>query len=124
MLAILIYWFVPGFDDWRLLLPLSLIVVIAGMPVASAMARRYGDDPSEVVIDEIAGQWIALLFLPRTPAVAVSAFLLFRLFDIIKPPPANYFDRMKSGFGVMMDDVAAAVYANILVQFLLRMHIL
>ena len=68
-----------------------------------------------VVLDEVTGQWIALIGAAVRPRDWLLAFLLFRAFDILKPPPARQFDRMHSGFGIMMDDVAAGVYAMLLV---------
>ena len=71
-----------------------------------------GDDPGEVVIDEIAGQWIALLFAPHTLTAYALAFALFRLFDIWKPWPVGWADRsLPGGLGVMADDLLAGVYA-------------
>jgi phosphatidylglycerophosphatase A len=82
------------------------------------MEKYYGKDPSQVTIDEAVGMWISLLWLPKTPIVFLSAFFLFRFFDIIKIFPATYFDRKRGGFAIMMDDVVAAVYANVVAQSL------
>jgi len=70
-------------------------------------------DPSIVVIDEIVGMWIALLFLPKTLPAMLIAFTTFRMFDIIKPPPAAGIERFGEGWGIMLDDVIAGVYAGI-----------
>lgn len=70
-------------------------------------------DPSIVVIDEIVGVWIALWFLPYSVTAIASAFLFFRLFDIVKPPPAHQLERLPGGWGIMLDDAAAGVYANL-----------
>lgn len=75
-------------------------------------------DPSIVVIDEIVGMWITLLFLPKAAFVIVVAFCAFRFFDIIKPPPARQLERVPNGWGIMLDDVIAGVYANVSVQLL------
>jgi phosphatidylglycerophosphatase A len=95
----------------------SLIVLLAGIPAASIVARESGtNDPGFVVLDEVVGQWIALAAaVPARWQEWLLAFLLFRLFDITKPPPARQFDRMHGGFGIMMDDVAAGLYALIFV---------
>ncbi len=66
-------------------------------------------DPSEVVIDELAGQWFALIALPHTIGYGIAAFVLFRIFDIFKPPPIKQLERLPGGWGVMLDDVAAGV---------------
>ena len=90
-----------------------LAVTLIGIPAATIVARESGrEDPGFVVLDEAAGQWIALLAAsPARWQQWLLAFLLFRFFDILKPPPARQFDRMHGGFGIMMDDVAAGLYA-------------
>ncbi len=94
----------------------ALVALLAGIPASSIVAREAGtEDPSFVVLDEVAGQWIALIAAGSRVWTWLLAFLLFRFFDILKPPPARQFDRMHGGFGIMMDDVAAGVYALILV---------
>lgn len=84
--------------------------------------RRFGrKDPSEVVIDEVAGQGVALLFIPafaietfwRATLTLGAAFVLFRIFDILKPPPADAMQRLKGGLGVVVDDLFAGLYAAI-----------
>ena len=78
--------------------------------------HAHAPDPSIVVIDEIVGMWISLAFLPKTYGVLIAAFLLFRIFDIVKLPPARQLERIPDGWGIMLDDVAAGVYANIAVR--------
>jgi phosphatidylglycerophosphatase A len=73
-------------------------------------------DPSFVVIDEVAGQLITLFLLPFSWKVLVAGFVLFRLFDVIKPFPARRLEKMHGGWGIMMDDVLVGVYANILLH--------
>ena len=117
-LALALYC-IPGFESPLFLGGISAAVFVFGVKAASLMEIRYGHDPGEVTIDEVTGMWISLLFLPKTLPVGLCAFVLFRLFDIVKPVPASTFDRMNGGFGIMMDDVTAGVYANITVQALL-----
>jgi len=71
-----------------------------------------------VVIDEIVGMGIGLLYLPRNLLLFVMAFFLFRLFDIFKPPPVNASQILPAGWGVMMDDVIAGIYTLIITQLL------
>ncbi len=84
-----------------------------GIPAATRVARESGrKDPQIVVIDEVAGQWLALTL--ASPAVWWSALLalaLFRVFDILKPPPVRQLERLKEGVGIVVDDLAAGVYA-------------
>lgn len=102
-----------------------LIVVgfVAGIYVTGFTARRMGtDDPSPVVWDEIVAFWLVLVFVaPETFVGQLWAFLLFRFFDMVKPPPIRYFDRrVKGGFGIMLDDLVAAFF-TLLVIALWRM---
>ena len=76
-------------------------------------------DPGQVVIDEVCGMLVALWGLPFTPFFAVGGFALFRLFDIIKPFPIRWFDRrIKGGVGIVMDDVIAGIFTNILLRLI------
>jgi phosphatidylglycerophosphatase A len=97
----------------------AFLVLIIGIPAATIVGRESGtDDPQNVVIDEVCGQWIALLFMPPTWKSAVLCLALFRIFDIVKPPPARQLERLHGGTGVMLDDVAAGIYALIVAQAL------
>ena len=94
----------------------ALVLLLIGIPASAIVAREAGtEDPGFVVLDEVVGQWVALIGATTLWWSWLLAFLLFRVFDILKPPPARQFDRMHSGFGIMMDDVAAGLYALILV---------
>jgi phosphatidylglycerophosphatase A len=73
-------------------------------------------DPSECVIDELAGQWLACAFAPLSPGGFLLAFVLFRLFDILKPWPASSAERLHGGAGIMADDLVAGLMAGILVM--------
>lgn len=97
----------------------ALLVLIIGIPAATIVARESNSaDPQHVVIDEVCGQWIALLFMPPIWQSAVVCLVLFRIFDIVKPPPARQLERLHGGAGVMLDDVAAGSYALIVAQLL------
>ena len=77
-------------------------------------------DPSVVVIDEIVGMWTALIFLPVEPAALIVAFVTFRVFDIVKPPPCAALEKAGNGWGIMLDDLAAGIYANVVTWITLR----
>ena len=98
-----------------LILALTLGVVVAtalGIPAATIVERESGrTDPGFVVIDEVAGQWVALLFSPADWRHGLIALVLFRLFDIVKPFPVRRFERLPGGWGIVFDDVAAGLYA-------------
>ena len=75
--------------------------------------RHAAPDPSIVVVDEIVGMWIAVLHLPWSFLSLLIAFILFRIFDILKPPPAAWVEQIPRGWGIMLDDVVAGIYANL-----------
>jgi phosphatidylglycerophosphatase A len=99
-------------------LPLGLyaaitVGIIAVGSVAAHFAGRYWKvvDASPIVIDEVAGYLVTMALIPWSFSAAILGFFWFRVFDIVKPWPASLFDGMKNGFGVVMDDVAAGVFA-------------
>ena len=86
--------------------------IALGVPAATIAARESGrHDPGFVVIDEVAGQWITLLFAPADWRHGLIALILFRLFDITKPFPVRRLERLPEGWGIVFDDVAAGLYA-------------
>jgi phosphatidylglycerophosphatase A len=90
----------------------ALTVTLVGIPAGSIIERESGkEDPGYVVIDEVAGQWCALAACPVEVRHVLLAFVFFRLFDIVKPWPARQLERLRGGLGIMMDDVAAGIYA-------------
>lgn len=102
---------------------LGLMIIVGfavGIWVSNQFEIAYGDDPQVVVIDEAVGMWITMLFVPITWFHLGAAFILFRIFDIIKPTPARQLEALPNGWGIMLDDVAAGIYAGILL-FLLTM---
>jgi phosphatidylglycerophosphatase A len=111
LLAVVIYWVVPGFAETPALFSAILIFFVIGVWASSELEEPYGHDPSEATVDEFVGQWISLLFLPKTLLWAAVSFALFRFFDITKIEPANKLQKLPKGWGVMMDDVMAGIYA-------------
>jgi len=100
---------------------LAVAVVLCGIPAATRVARASGiKDPQFVVIDEVAGQLIALIAVPVSWKSLVAGFILFRGFDIVKPPPVRQLERLPEGTGIVVDDVAAGAYALLVMQVLLR----
>jgi phosphatidylglycerophosphatase A len=99
---------------WPILADLSFAVVffLCGIPICTRVARSLGrEDPGEIVFDEIAAFPFVFLLVPIGLATGVLGFLWFRLFDIIKPWPANRCERLSGGLGVMADDLIAGIYA-------------
>jgi phosphatidylglycerophosphatase A len=91
---------------------LLLVVLVAGTWAAGEAERALGgQDPGAIVVDEVAGMTISVLTVPLTLPVLVTGFVLFRIFDVVKPFPAGASQRLRGGVGVMIDDVIAGLYA-------------
>jgi phosphatidylglycerophosphatase A len=95
---------------------ITIAITFAGVWSSSMVEPIWGKDPSKVVIDEVAGMGIGLLFLPVSVTYLLCAFILFRFFDIVKPLYIRKMEALPSGWGIMMDDVLAGLYTNILLQ--------
>ena len=99
----------------------ALLVTRIGIPAATIVAREAGrKDPGLVVIDEVAGQLFALIAIPADWPHAIVGLLLFRLFDILKPPPVRQLEKLPTGTGIMLDDVAAGLMALAVGQIILH----
>jgi phosphatidylglycerophosphatase A len=95
----------------------AIAAALIGIPAATIVARESGrEDPGHVVIDEVAGQLIALIAIRPDWRHAALSLLLFRLFDIFKPPPIRQLERLPAGTGIMLDDVAAGLFALLVAQ--------
>jgi phosphatidylglycerophosphatase A len=104
---------------------LALLVTLIGIPAATRVARASASkDPQFVVIDEGAGQLIALIAVPLAWKTFLAGFILFRAFDIIKPPPVRQLEKLPEGTGIVLDDVAAGIFALVLMHLLLRFGLL
>jgi len=114
----LIIYAIPGIEAPVIFLVLTIAVFFIGTYASAQMEKSYGDDPSIVVVDEIVGMWISLLFLPKSIAIAAIAFFAFRFYDIVKPPPARQMEKYPGGWGIMLDDVFAGIYANVTLQII------
>jgi len=112
-LTVVLLWLVP-FSRGGLVVFLVAVVAIGTWAAHVAERQLGGKDPGAIVIDEVAGMTLSVVALPLTPAVLLGGFVLFRLFDIVKPPPAHASQRLPGGIGVMLDDVIAGVYALVI----------
>lgn len=101
-----------------LLAGLIVLFFLLGVDSSSKLEAKWGKDSSKIVIDEVVGMWIALLLLPSAWLYTILAFVLFRFFDIIKPFFIKKMEKLKGGWGVMMDDVLAGIYANLVIQLI------
>lgn len=104
---------------------LALLAIGVGIPAATQVARATGiKDPQFVVIDETAGQLITLIAAPLSWKSFLAGFILFRVFDILKPPPVRQLEKLPEGTGIVIDDVAAGVYGWIGLRLLLHFGLL
>jgi phosphatidylglycerophosphatase A len=107
--ALVVLWLVPLSIPARV--ALVLVTTVAGIVGSGRVERVTGTkDPGIIVIDEVAGMIMSVLWLPQSPAVLIAAFVLFRVFDVVKPPPASWSQALPGGLGVMLDDLIAGVY--------------
>ncbi|HWR01709.1 MAG TPA: phosphatidylglycerophosphatase A [Chlorobaculum sp.] len=121
LFAALLFFFIPASQNLQFLLPAIALSIVLGVWSGGEMEKEYGQDPSSAVIDELAGQWIALVALPGRPLVVLSAFILFRVFDILKPGPVDRMQQLPGGWGIMADDVLAGVLANLSLRALMAL---
>jgi phosphatidylglycerophosphatase A len=123
--TVLLWWLVtrkipPIWQPWTAV-ALALFVIAIGIPAATRVARAASSkDPQFVVIDEVAGQLIALVAVPVSWKSLLLGFILFRGFDIVKPPPVRQLERLPEGFGIVIDDVGAGLYALAVMQLVLH----
>ena len=87
--------------------------VLTGVPACGALEEEFGEDPKQATMDEAAGMAITLLAVPLTPLNVMIGFVLFRIFDVLKPPPARAAEALHGGWGIMTDDLIAGVYARL-----------
>ena len=122
LIALLIFWFFP--IPLIYFIALLIVLSVIGIKSASIVEEKLGEDPSIVVIDEFVGQGLAVLLIPHTIAFFLIAFILFRVFDIWKPGPINKSQELHGGLGIMLDDVLAGVFSNIIIQIIIFSGIL
>lgn len=90
-----------------------------GVHATNQLEPEWGHDPQRVVVDEMIGFWLSILFVPTTWMAFLAGFIFFRIFDIWKPLGIRKMEKLKGGWGVMMDDVLAGIYANVVLQILI-----
>lgn len=107
---------------WYVLLPLKAVYVIlavslfiVGIFISDDLAKKWGKDPRRIVVDEYASILLPLFFTPVRILPPIATFLLFRFFDIVKPPPVRNAEKLDGGWGIMLDDLLAAVYTTIVI---------
>jgi phosphatidylglycerophosphatase A len=125
LLWVLIASYTPLSYRLPLNVALAVLAVGIGIPAATQVGRALGKkDPQIVVIDEVAGQLITLIGAPLHWKAMLAGLILFRAFDMTKPPPVRNLEKLPEGTGIVMDDVAAGVYGLIIMQLLLHFGII
>jgi phosphatidylglycerophosphatase A len=115
LLGLVLMYFLSSLSIWLVLL-IIIGLFFLGVYTGRALEKRHGTDPQLVVIDEVVGMMVSLLTVPRIWWLYIGGFVMFRVFDILKPPPADTSERLKGGWGIMLDDVVSGVYALIVVR--------
>jgi phosphatidylglycerophosphatase A len=121
VVTVLLYFIKPY---WQAPIYIQIAAIVCvfflGVPAAYAAEKHFSKkDPRPCVIDEVAGQMIALLLIPHTIPFYAAGFFLFRVFDVLKPPPVRTAEKIPGGWGIMIDDVVAGLYALAVLQLYL-----
>jgi phosphatidylglycerophosphatase A len=116
--GVLAFWFLVP-ESGLVGLVVTAVLVPLAILTSGLAEERYGRDGRQIVIDEVVGMFVSLLFLPKTSVVFLAAFVAFRVFDVLKPFPAGRSQKLPGGWGVVADDIFAGVYANIFIRILL-----
>lgn len=116
--AWLIAWFLLG-NNQMVLAIAALLVTIASVYIATQAEHIFGHDAKSIVIDEWAGMWVTVIWLPHTLTAYIIAFFAFRVFDVIKLPPAAQAEKLPRGWGITFDDVIAGIQANLATHLVL-----
>jgi phosphatidylglycerophosphatase A len=116
--AWIVAWFLLGTNQVALVAA-AVVMLFLSVYVATQAERIFGHDSKSIVIDEWAGMWVTVIFLPHTLTAYIIAFFAFRLFDVIKLPPAAQAEKLPRGWGITMDDVFAGIQANLTTHLIL-----
>ncbi|MBM3328575.1 MAG: phosphatidylglycerophosphatase A [Calditrichaeota bacterium] len=117
----LIWWVGPSRLEWWWSGGVLLLFAGLSVYVAGRAERHLGHDARPIVIDEVAGQWLTLMFAPRIWWAILAGFFFFRIFDIVKPFPAGRSQRLPGGWGIVVDDLIAGLYAALALQLMIRL---
>lgn len=120
LITIVIWYFLPPLPVAATIGLLCLLAVV-GTWAANRSEQHYGHDAKPIVIDEVLGMWLTVAFLGHGFWLGVIGFVLFRILDVVKPPPAYQLQSLRGGYGIMADDVMAGIYGNVLLGIALRL---
>jgi len=112
--AAVVWWFAWSDSGWIPKLAAILIAMIIGVASSNIAEKELGHDAHSIVIDEVAGQWIALFAASDSLFLVIAGFFLFRVFDILKPYPIMASQKAPGGWGIVVDDVIAGIYTMFL----------
>ncbi|OIO74351.1 MAG: hypothetical protein AUJ85_05665 [Elusimicrobia bacterium CG1_02_37_114] len=118
ILSAVVYWQLFPKNTTMQIIIVSLSIIIAIIVAGQSEKETGRKDDRRIVIDEIVGFWVCMLFIPHRITFFAAGFLLFRFFDIIKIPPVKKLEKLPGGFGIVLDDIAAGVMTNIVLQIL------
>ena len=120
IIGLLVFWLIKDYASFTIEMFVAAALFFAGVWASTIVEQVLEHhDPGVVIVDEVVGMLVALMLLPPTITVMFLAFLLFRVFDIIKPYPARWCEQLSRGWGIMMDDVVAGLYVNVLIHIIL-----
>jgi len=120
IIGLLVFWLIKDYASFTIEMFVAAALFFAGVwasTIVEQVLERH--DPGVVIVDEVVGMLVALMLLPPTITVMFLAFLLFRVFDIIKPYPARWCEQLSRGWGIMTDDIVAGLYVNVLIHIIL-----
>jgi len=118
--GVFLFYFVKDNNFMHILL--TLVLIILGFLVTGGAERLFNKkDPKCIVIDEVCGMLLSLIFIPYDIKLVIMAFILFRILDTLKPFPSGRLERLSGSMGIMGDDIVAGLYTNIILQVVLRL---
>ena len=122
LLAVVIYWIVPG-SSWINITLLSAVLFFFGVWCSTIAEKEWGHDNGKIIIDEFMGMFVSIIAIPKLTFLVIIAFLLFRVFDIVKPFPIQQSQNLNAGWGIMVDDLLAGIFTNILLRIVVWIFI-
>jgi len=120
-LAALLIYIIPGFENTFIIVPSIIVLFFYGVYVSSKFEKIYGKDPKQCTVDEIVGTWISFVALPKSFFATITAFIIWRIMDIVKLAPIKDIENIKGGWGIMLDDVVAGFYSVFLAHIIVTL---
>jgi len=118
-----LFWTSPASQNSWVLPLITIVITLIGIYVGDQVEPFWGKDSYRVVIDEVAGMLVTMLFVPHNSWMLLAGFILFRFFDMVKPLFIRRLEKLPGGTGVMMDDILAGIYGNILIQIFILLKL-